>query len=41
MKIPLESVYFIVKIPKTGENLFDVTVGLRKGNGLSEKYLQY
>jgi hypothetical protein len=39
MKVPQECVHFIVKIPKTGEKYFEVTVGLRKGPDLSVKYL--
>jgi hypothetical protein len=39
MKVPLECVHFIVKIPKTGEKNFEVTVGLRKGQDLSVKYV--
>jgi hypothetical protein len=39
MIVPLESIPFYVKVPKSGEKKFEVTVGLRKGYDLSARYL--
>jgi hypothetical protein len=39
MRIPLESIHFYVKVLKTGQNMDEVTVGLREGPTLPVRYL--
>jgi hypothetical protein len=37
--VPLESILFYVKGPKTGDKVVEVTIGMRKGYDLLERYL--
>jgi hypothetical protein len=35
----MESIHFYVKVAKTGEKIFEVTISLRKGHDLLVRYL--
>jgi hypothetical protein len=39
IRVPLESILFYVKGPKTGDKVVEVTIGMRKGYDLLERYL--
>jgi hypothetical protein len=39
MIVHLDSKHFNQNLPKTCENIFELTVSLKKGHGISERYI--